>query len=252
MWDVDGTIAETERDGHRVAFNLAFAALGLPWCWNEPHYGRLLHIAGGRERLLHDMAWRETGPTRSEEREALAHALHHRKNEIYADLVRAGRIALRPGVLELMLDCRAAQVPMAIATTTSRTNVAALLHATLGEGWRDWFDSVVCGEDVAHKKPDPEVYLRACSQLRVAAGHSVAIEDSPSGAAAARAAGLQVIVTRSFYFADDRITPVTAIGPGLEDASGWQPAVQGTATTRRRVGLADVERWCYRSSVNSN
>ena len=201
------------------------------------------------------MALRARGPRLSEEREALARALHDRKNEIYAGLVRDGRIGLRPGVLDLMLDCRARDVRMAIATTTSRTNVTALLAATLGERWQDWFEVVVCGEDVAHKKPHPEVYIRAREQMgmRAAAGASVAIEDSPSGAAAASAAsGLHVIVTRSFYFPHDPITPVTAIGPGLGDRRGWHPAVPAAAGVSRRIELTDVERWCYRKSVQDN
>lgn len=200
------------------------------------------------------MALRGAGPRRHEEREALARALHQRKNEIYADLVRDGRIALRPGVRDLMLDCRARDVRMAIATTTSRTNVTALLAATLGDRWQEWFEVVVCGEDVTHKKPHPEVYIRARNQLgmRAAAGDSVAIEDSPSGAAAASAVGLHVIVTRSFYFPDDPVTPVTAIGPGLGDRSGWHPAVPESAGISGRIELTDVERWCYRKSVQDN
>ena len=90
LWDVDGTLGETERDGHRVAFNQAFEALGLPWRWDEAHYGTLLRISGGRERLLHDMRTQSQAPALADEREALARELHRRKNAIYAELVAGG------------------------------------------------------------------------------------------------------------------------------------------------------------------
>jgi HAD superfamily hydrolase (TIGR01509 family) len=250
VWDVDGTLAETERDGHRVAFNRAFTARSLPWQWSEQHYGRLLAITGGRERLLYDMASRAAAPTAIEERAQLAHTLHRLKNDFYAEIVRQGQIALRPGVLELLRDCRDAGVRMAIATTTSRTNVAALLAATLGSRWSEWFEVVVCGEDVTRKKPDPEVYSRVLQGLQLPAAAAVAIEDSPAGAAAARAAGLQVVLTRSAYFAEADATAATAVGPGLDDASGWRPAVRDPA--RRRVRLSDLSSWCYSRSVNSD
>jgi HAD superfamily hydrolase (TIGR01509 family) len=249
IWDVDGTIAETERDGHRVAFNRAFAARNLSWHWDEQHYGRLLRVTGGRERLLHDMESRAAAPALRADREALAGAVHVLKNSFYAEIVREGAIALRPGVLQLMQECRAADVRMAIATTTSRANVAALLRAGLGESWPDWFAAVVCAEDVVRKKPDPQVYARACQQLGVPADSAAAIEDSPDGAAAARAAGLHVILTRSFYFPDDTVGAVTACGPGLDQSAGWRPAVPASVPARQGVGLATIEAWCRGESV---
>ncbi len=131
LWDVDGTLAETERDGHRLAFNQAFESFGLNWHWDEAHYGVLLRIAGGRERLLHDMAARPDAPLRADERAALASAIHASKNAIYADIVGgtggtgSDGIPLRDGVLGLMQQCRDSGVHMGIATTTSKANVEA-------------------------------------------------------------------------------------------------------------------------------
>src|SRR5512147_1875221 len=104
LWDVDGTLAETERDAHRVAFNQAFEALGLPWRWDEARYGELLRITGGRERLLHDMASRGDAPVAVGERERLAAELHARKRDFYARVLGERRMALRPGVAELIDD----------------------------------------------------------------------------------------------------------------------------------------------------
>src|SRR5271155_2464591 len=100
LWDVDGTLAETERDGHLAAFNQAFEFLNIPWRWSEQRYGTLLAVAGGRERLLHDMQSQGSAPTELRERQALAERIHHRKNELYAAIVAQGGLALRDGVRE--------------------------------------------------------------------------------------------------------------------------------------------------------
>ena len=243
LWDVDGTLAETERDGHRVAFNLAFADFGLPWCWDEAHYGDLLKITGGRERLLHDMKQRSDAPPTADEREALARRVHARKNEHYAALLRDSRLPLRGGVRALMTECRERGVRMGITTTTSRVNVEALLGVALGAHWQAGFDTVVCGEDVQRKKPDPEVYRRALDELGIGPLDAVALEDSPGGVAAARAADIPVVVTRSAYFARATIEGAIAIGPGLDTRDGWRPALRPQPDADR-VGLDDLEAWC--------
>jgi HAD superfamily hydrolase (TIGR01509 family) len=243
VWDVDGTLAETERDGHRVAFNRAFAACGLPWHWTEARYGELLGVTGGYERLLRDMCERPDAPRGAARRDALARRIHDMKNEIYPELLRHVGLPLRDGVLELMHECRSHGVRMGIATTTSRVCVEALLRLHLGPGWREWFDALVCGEDVQHKKPDPEVYVRALLQVRVCPSEAVAIEDSPQGAAAARAVDMPVVLTRSRYFADAFFPGVTAIGPGLDQRAGWQPHAAPDATGSAGIRLADIDRW---------
>jgi HAD superfamily hydrolase (TIGR01509 family) len=202
IWDVDGTIAETERDGHRVAFNKAFEAMGLPRYWDEATYGRLLHVTGGRERLLHDMEDRPDAPHTNVGREALARLLHKRKNVYFAELVAQGAIGLRPGVQRLMDECLAAGVRLAVATTTSRSNVDALFGSLWGKDWKRMFAAVVCAEDAPAKKPDPQVYRFALQQLRLLPGEAFALEDSPNGLRAADGAGIACGVTRSVYFAD--------------------------------------------------
>jgi beta-phosphoglucomutase-like phosphatase (HAD superfamily) len=146
-------------------------------------------------------------------------------------------------VIELMKSARDAGLRMGIATTTSRANVEALLAMLLGEGWRTWFDVLVCGEDVRMKKPDPEAYLRALDALDLSPLRAVAIEDSPGGVAAARAAGIPVVVTRSSYFADAVIDDAIAIGPGLDRRDGWRPALPPTAAREAMVSLADIGQW---------
>ena len=241
IWDVDGTLAETERDGHRVGFNAAFEALGVPWRWSEARYGELLRVMGGAERLLHDMATQPDAPASAQAREELALRLHKVKNERYVQIVAAGGIALRGGVRELLDECTAAGLPMAIATTTSRGNVEALLGTHLGAHWEQRFACVVCAEDAPSKKPDPLAYTIALERLGLRAHQALAIEDSPAGVQACASAGMPVIVTRSVYFADPPVPGALAVGPGLHSAEGWQPAVAGRET--ERIDLAQLRRW---------
>jgi HAD superfamily hydrolase (TIGR01509 family) len=202
IWDVDGTIAETEAQGHRIAFNQAFEAHGLPWRWDLATYGRLLDVTGGRERLLAFMQGRHDVPAAAQAREALARALHQAKNGAYAELVARGGIAGRPGVRRLMDACRREGILLAVATTTSTSNVEALFGSLFGQAWRERFAAVVCAEDAPIKKPDPQAYRLALQRLGVAPHEAFAIEDSPNGLAAARAAGIPCGITRSAYFAD--------------------------------------------------
>jgi HAD superfamily hydrolase (TIGR01509 family) len=243
LWDVDGTLAETERDGHRVAFNRAFEACAVPWRWDETHYGDLLRITGGRERLMFDMNQRADAPAPAE-RDAIARAIHARKNAFYAELVHSAGIPLREGVLALMQQCRERGVRMGIATTTSRSNLDALLRVHLGAGWGEWFAVSVCGEDVQRKKPDPEVYVQALRALGIGPLEAVAIEDAPGGAVEERVADTPGVVTRSAYFAQAPIEGAVAVGPGLHDRRGWRPALQVSAGGARGVDLDDIEAWC--------
>ena len=251
LWDVDGVLAETERDGHRVAFNQAFAACGLPWRWDDARYGELLRVSGGRERLLADMATRADAPSLTRDREALARGVHARKNAFHAQRIEAGAIPLRDGVLELMQECLARGVRMGIASTTSRANVDALLRHHLGAAWQGLFAAIVCGEDVLLKKPDPEVYAQALRQLGDGPLQVVAIEDAPGGVAAAREAEVPVLVTRSAYFGAATIEDAIAIGPGLHDRRGWRPALPWDGRSPLRVGLDDIEAWYERMEAVS-
>jgi HAD superfamily hydrolase (TIGR01509 family) len=244
LWDVDGTLAETERDGHLQAFNQAFEALGLPWRWSEQRYGELLAVAGGRERLLHDMQCRGRGPTRPEERQALAERVHHLKNELYARIVAGGDVPLRAGVRELLDDCGRARMRLGIVTTTSRSNVEALLKTHLGKDWESKFATVVCAQEAPKKKPHPQAYLLALESLKLRPHEAVALEDAEAGVAAARAAGVPVIVTRSHYFAAAEVQGALAVGPSLGRIDGWHPTADARST---RVDLNQIIRWRARS-----
>lgn len=206
IFDVDGTLAETE-ELHRAAFNRAFADAGLAVEWDRARYRELLGTTGGKRRILRHFAETAMPPD-----EALAEQLHRSKNTHYAEAVGQG-IALRAGVADVMQRASQAGLRLAIATTTSRANLAALLA---GAGLPA-FEVIVAGEDVSTLKPHPEVYLRALEGLRLAPGATLAFEDSANGLKSANAAGLRTIVTPSHYSAGEDFSAAAAVLRDLTD-----------------------------------
>ncbi len=220
IFDVDGTLAETE-EIHRAAFNRAFAEDALPWHWDVDHYRELLRVTGGKERLRHHAALIGLAPDALDE--ARIGRLHARKNAIYGELVRGGACELRPGVETLIRDATARGLRLAIATTTSRANVEALLAATFAGDGETLFETLVCGEDVAAKKPDPEAYVVALDRLGLAPADCLALEDSSNGLSAARGAGLRTIVTPGLYTAHERFEGAAEVRSDLTgfDLDAW-------------------------------
>lgn len=208
VFDIDGTLAETERSGHLFAFNQAFDELGLGWHWTDADYARLLTVTGGYERIRQYQRERERNGHDAAPMvgcsDGLARRLHHRKNEIYEQVVDAGIIAARPGVVRLVRECKAAGLKLAVATTTSEENAHALIRTLLGNsGGEPVFDAVITAQQAPVKKPDPLAYRMAASALGLPCSELVAIEDSPNGLAAAVAAGIPTLVTPSHFFPDD-------------------------------------------------
>jgi HAD superfamily hydrolase (TIGR01509 family) len=206
IFDFDGTIAETERNGHRVAYNLAFEALGLDDRWDETTYGELLAVAGGRERL--EFYFARAHPERPEtERAELARSVHATKRRLFNDI--GPTLHPRPGVVRLVAEATADGVRVAIATTAAPEGVRAFFagQPVLGRA----FEVIVGGDDVPAKKPAPDIYLLALERLGVSASEALAIEDSTIGLRAARAAGLATLVTPSGYTLHEDFTGAASI-----------------------------------------
>ncbi|HEX6736171.1 MAG TPA: HAD-IA family hydrolase [Azonexus sp.] len=213
IFDVDGTLAETERDGHRPAFNRAFAEAGLDWHWDEALYGRLLAVTGGKERIAHYAAGHAPAFAAHPDAAARVQALHAAKTRHYVAAVAAGGVPLRPGIGDLLAAARAAGLRLAIATTTAPDNVDALLRATLGTAAPGWFAVIGAGDVVPAKKPAPDIYRWVLARLGLPAGACLAVEDSANGLQAALGAGLRCLVTPGDYSRDEDFTGAAALQP---------------------------------------
>ncbi|EDX86929.1 haloacid dehalogenase-like hydrolase, putative [Synechococcus sp. PCC 7335] len=201
IFDVDGTLAETERDGHRPAFNQAFVDAGLDWHWSTERYGELLEVSGGKERIR---AFIESKPDfvlpeGFADLTEFVRSLHATKTKYYTQYAIEGRIPLRPGVERLLSEAREKGVRLAIATTTTPANVQALLASTLGTESLDWFEVIAAGDMVPHKKPAPDVFEYAISHLNLPAENCLAFEDTNNGLLSATQTGLKTIVTVNDY-----------------------------------------------------
>lgn len=196
VFDVDGTLVDSERHGHRPAFNDAFAQAGLEYRWGEEAYGDLLAIPGGRRRIREFLVDQGHDPV---EAHRLADPLHARKTEIFRDLAASGGIPPRPGVMRLLDEIAAAGMSLAVATTGSRVWVIPLLDRVFGE---DRFTSVVAAEDVPALKPDPAAYHEVVTRLGTPARTVLVVEDSDNGVSAATAAGLTCLAVVNDYTAE--------------------------------------------------
>lgn len=193
IFDVDGTLAETERDGHRIAFNRAFADASLDWDWSESLYGELLSVAGGKERIRYYLKQYKGGEKFPDD---LIVSLHEAKTEHYLELLAEGGIPLRPGVLRLLLDARDEKLRLAIATTSALPNVLALLDQYVDP---KWFEVIAAGDIVPKKKPAPDIYQYVLAEMDLKPDSCLVFEDSTHGLQAATAAGLTTVVTVNDY-----------------------------------------------------
>lgn len=216
IFDVDGTLADTERDGHRVAFNAAFAEAGLNWRWDARLYGELLAVTGGKERMIYYAQRFAPELAAKPGFDTLIRKLHTLKTQHYVHLVQAGGLPLRPGVAALIHAARDAGIRLAIATTTSPENVSALLHASLAHDAETWFAVIGAGDVVPAKKPAPDIYHWVLERLGLPAARCLAIEDSAHGLNAARGAGVPALVTENAYTRGQDFGGALAVLPSLE------------------------------------
>jgi len=216
IFDVDGTIADTE-EVHRQAFNAAFLAMDLGWNWSADDYMRLLEVSGGPERIAHYVSTLRLNPAERQRLAGLVPAIHREKTRLYYELISDGRAVARPGVARLMIEAREAGLKLALAATSTTANIEALVAAVLGPKALGWFSAVASADEVARKKPAPDLYRRIVGTLRVPADACAAIEDSANGVLAARAAGLYTVATPSRWTASQDFSQADLVQPNLEE-----------------------------------
>jgi HAD superfamily hydrolase (TIGR01509 family) len=214
IFDCDGVLVDTEKDGHRVAFNEAFKQAGLDAAWSVELYGELLKIAGGKERMTHyfETAGWPVGQTA----ETLIPELHKRKTAIFQVLISTGRLPLRPGINRIIDEARAAGVRLAVCTTSHKDSVNGVLDL-MGASRKNAFEHVLAGDVVKKKKPNPEIYDLAKQRLGLKGGECVVIEDSRNGLLAATGAGMPCVITTSTYTTEEDFHEASLVVPELGD-----------------------------------
>lgn len=218
IFDCDGVLVDTERDGHRVAFNKAFAAKGLSDNWSVDRYHDLLLTAGGKERMkrhFDESAW----PVSNEAREDFIKDLHRLKTDIFMELIEEGQLPLRPGISRIMNEAIDAGVTLAVCSTSNERAVQSIVDKLLGDRVSANI-TVFAGDMVKAKKPDPAIYLLALSQLSLDRDKCVVVEDSNIGLTSARAAGIRCLVTKSSYTENEDFSAAQAIVPNMDDDNG--------------------------------
>ncbi len=238
IFDVDGVIAETE-EGHRLAFNQAFAEAGLEIEWNRDLYERLLWVTGGKERIAHYLY---RCPECPKLLDAEIARLHRRKTEIYNQMVSEGKVPFRPGVQRLWREAREKGVRLAIATTTSMPNVEVLLRQA-GAEVLSWFETIVAGDMVSRKKPAPDVYNQVLQNLNVAPEEALAIEDSQNGLIAAQKAGIPTLITYSQYTLGQRFEGALAVMEHLGEPEVPARVVAGPRSCATVLTLEVLRDW---------
>jgi HAD superfamily hydrolase (TIGR01509 family) len=216
IFDCDGVLVDTERDAHRVGFNLAFRQMGIDAEWNVELYGRLLLVAGGKERMrayFDEFGW-PGGAETAEAKDELILALHKTKTQITSELVSS--LPVRPGILRIIDEAIAAGVTLGVCTTSNPKFIAAVLDL-FGPERKAAFAFVHAGDVVSKKKPDPEIYELAKRSLGLPVHECLVIEDSRNGLLAATGAGLPTLITTSTYTVDEDFTGAAMVIPELGD-----------------------------------
>jgi beta-phosphoglucomutase-like phosphatase (HAD superfamily) len=203
IFDVDGTLAETERDGHRVAFNLAFKYAQLDWYWDVDFYGNLLEIAGGKERIKYYLNHYKPNfipPSNLDlDLDQFIAYLHQEKTKYYGEILSNKPISLRPGIKRLITEARNNNLRLAIATTAHYDNAIALLENSLDSDGINWFEVIGAGDIVEKKKPAPDIYLYVLEKMNLSPDECVVFEDSRQGLIASTQAGIKTIITVNQY-----------------------------------------------------
>lgn len=241
IFDVDGTLADTERDGHRPAFNLAFRDAGLDWDWSVDLYEKLLSVTGGKERIRYYLDEFKTDFQKPENFDDFVANLHQSKTRHYTALLAEGAIPLRPGVERLINEARDAGIRLAIATTTTPANVEALLTHTLGSESMNWFEVIAAGDIVPAKKPAADIYEYALENMRLDAEQCLAFEDSHNGILSSRGANLNTVITVNDYTREHDFTGAVVVLDQYGEPDAAAKVLQGDASVLNQNGYVDLD-----------
>ncbi len=249
IFDCDGVLADTERDGHRPAFNQTFAEFGFPIEWSPDEYAVKLQIAGGKERMASNLTpeyLRSRGlPDDEGSRTDLLARMHKRKTAIYTEMVAAGKLPTRPGIRRIITEAQDAGWTLAVCSTSAEPSVRAILEQAVGPERAARFDLVLAGDVVPRKKPAPDIYLLAIERLGIGPGETLVIEDSRNGLLAAEGAGLRSLMTVNGYTEKEDNREAVLVVSSLGDPDGEHTRVianRSPAEPGAFITLTDLER----------
>ncbi len=242
IFDVDGTLADTERDGHRIAFNLAFDEAGLGWSWSPELYGKLLAVTGGKERIRYYLEKFNTEFPKPSNFSDFVAELHAAKTRFYTKLLSEGEIPLRPGVERLINEARQAGLRLAIATTTTPENVTALLSCTLGDESLEWFEVIGAGDIVPRKKPAADIYQYVLEEMNLTPEACMAFEDSYNGVRSSIQAHLPTLITTNGYTQGDDFSGAVIVLDQMGEPDVPFTVLSGDARGHTYVDLAMIEK----------
>ena len=223
IFDCDGVLVDTERDGHRIAFNMAFADKGIDVVWSIEEYKKLLKVAGGKERMkfyFNENGW----PAQFDDREELIISLHKQKTQFFIQLIESGDLPLRPGIKRMVDEAIANNIKLAVCSTSNEKSVRLIVELLLGKKRASKFEAILAGDIVTRKKPDPEIYNLCIEELNINPQNCMVIEDSRNGLMAAKAANFNCLITTNGYTADEDFTEADIIVYELGD----EPDIQIT------------------------
>ena len=240
IFDVDGTLANTEKDGHLRAFNETFECFRLDWHWNQELYAELLSVSGGKERMAHYIKSYRPVVKNGLGFEDFA-KIHQKKSEIFISHVANGAVSLRVGVERLIEEAHCAGLRLGIATTTSLQNVEALLTSSLGKSALDRFEVIGAGDVVNRKKPSGDIYRYVLDKMELSREECVAFEDSELGLKSSSAAGLRTIVTLSEYTKTQNFDDAMVVLDQLGDENNQFEILQGRPTRHSFVNVEYIK-----------
>ena len=207
IFDMDGLMIDTEK----VALQL-WKDAGKSCGW-ELRHELLLKLVGQAGVTARKILAQELGP------EFPYDDARAKRIEFEALYYRDDPVPLKPGLLEILDLFKAEHLPLAVSTSTPRPRVDPLLKKA---GIFDRFDSIICGDEVVHPKPDPEICLRNAERLGMEPAACLVLEDSRAGIAAAHAAGTIAVMVPDVLEPDETSrAQAVVILPNLHEVARW-------------------------------
>ena len=246
IFDCDGVLADTERDGHLVAFNQMWREKGVNWQWSLEQYAEKVKIGGGKERMFSlgkDADFRAVYdvPESDDEWWEIVAGWHKRKSDIYKELIASGALPGRPGVKRLAEEALAQGWTLVVCSTSALSSVQAVLHYVMGEETVRKFGGVFAGDMVKAKKPAPDIYDLAAKKLNLNPANCVVVEDSRNGLLAAVAAGMTCIVTFNDLTKNEDFSEAAIVLSCLGDPGGETAVVYQNRTKAKPAGYFTVQ-----------